>query len=94
MPPAVISRLVGPVPVAPLSSAMVTGRLALQLTEICPVALSAELKSEALPKFMLLADTLHWLATTADAESVLLLVCVLPPALARAEQVGCEAWFQ
>src|SRR5260370_36469113 len=84
--PAVISRVVGPVPVAPLSSAMVSGMLALQVTAIEDVAVSAEVSSEAVPKFMLLAETLHWLATVAETDIVPLLV-VVPPAPANAAQV-------
>ena len=91
--PDFISRLVGAVPVAPLSSATVTGRLALQLTVTCAVALSAVLSSEALPKFMLVADTPHWLATIADAENVAVAIVVVP-ALAKAAQVACEAVSQ
>ena len=91
--PAVISRLVGPVPVAPLSSAMVTGSVALQLTDTCAVALSAAVNSEALPKFMLVADTPHWLATIADAENVPVAV-VAVPAAANAAQVDCEVVSQ
>src|SRR5437762_9203137 len=91
--PAVISRVVGPVPVAPLSSAMVNGMEALHVTAIEDVALSAEVSSDAVPKFMLLAETLHWFATVAETDIVPLTV-VVPPAPARAAQLDCEVVSQ
>src|SRR6266540_3452415 len=91
--PAVISRAVGPVPVAPLSRAMVSGIAALHVTEMLDVALSAEVSNDAVPKFMLLAATLHWFATVAEIDIVPLTVAV-PPAAARAAQVAYEVVFQ
>ena len=81
--------MVGPVPVAPLSRATVNGIVALQLTEICAVALSAEVKSEALPKFMFVAETPHWCTTVPETENVPLSFCELFPPM-RAAHVDAE----
>ena len=51
------------------------------------------LSSDAVPKFMLLAVTLHWFATVAEIDIVPLTV-VVPPAAARAAQLGYEVVFQ
>ena len=51
--PDVTSRFVGLPPVAPLSRATVSGIAALQPTEVCAVAGSADISTEAVPKFTL-----------------------------------------
>src|SRR5438105_696884 len=86
-------RFVGPVPVAPLSSATISGMVPLHVIVTCAVALSVEVSSDALPKFMFVADTLHWFDTAADTENVPLTI-VVPPVLTSAGHVDCEAVFQ
>jgi hypothetical protein len=58
--------------------------------EICAVALSAEISSEAVPKFILVADALHRLTTVAETENVPLAVVVVPAPPTKAAQVDCE----
>jgi len=67
--------------------------LPLQLTEIDAVALSADVRVLAAPKFKLPADTLHWLTTIAQTETVPV-AGDLPVPLTSAAQLAYELTSQ
>ena len=90
MVPDFICRVVGPVPVAPLSSATVTGVLALQVTDTVAVAFTAFVSTDAVGNAMLVAVVVHWAATLAVIDRVPVALC--GAAAAKAEQVaGADA---